>query len=234
MPAGGSAKASGWRVGSKRIGVDVIDCSSGGTLGPLADGWRARQEIWVSGAVCGKDPPRGRHHDHGRRPHRARGSGRGDPAPGVVPISSRWPGRSCTTRAGQWMRRRNLALIPVQIGAATLRLLAGEARQLRVSRARHPPGARAWAKLPIGDGRRQRLARRRRRGEIRSAHGRGLRASTDARAFRSSRRSAIDTLMAIPADDGPGGRMRIAKGALAHGQRRNLGDWQCLFTAAMH
>ena len=57
------------------LGVDLVDCSSGGTLAGAADPARPR----LPGAVRRGDPPRGRHRDRGRRPDHRAAAGRGDP-----------------------------------------------------------------------------------------------------------------------------------------------------------
>src|SRR5450631_806 len=113
----------------KARGVDVIDCSSGGTLAYSSmDG--ARSEIRLPGSLCRKNPPGSRRHNHGGGAYRA-----------CRPGGSDLEGRPCRPdRArprdhvqsqladgrGTEARRRS----QLRPGAAALFLLARQARQI--------------------------------------------------------------------------------------------------------
>ncbi len=118
----------------KAKGVDVIDCSSGGTLALLADGRRAFEEIRLPGSLRGAYPQGGRCHDHGGRAHRACRPGRSDPAAR--------PGRPDRARARDHVqseladgcRAKTRRRSRLSSGAAALFLLARQTRQVRLRR----------------------------------------------------------------------------------------------------
>ncbi len=153
----------------KRAGVDVIDCSSGGTLGhspmdgarasrygyqvPYAEKIRREADIMTMavGHIVHADQAEAILQAGSRRPHRA--GARDHVQPELA------DGRSAET----WRRS------PVQIGAAGLRLLAGKTGQLGLRRhaldLEQGPGRRC-----VGKASRQRLARRRRRGGLQATY----------------------------------------------------------------
>ncbi len=69
------------------------------------------QRVRLSGPVCGLHPPRGRHHDHGGRPHHSRRSGPKRSFRTRKPTSSLSAESSSTTRTGRWTRHRSSASI---------------------------------------------------------------------------------------------------------------------------
>ena len=128
----------------KRQGVDVIDCSSGGTLGdsPM-DSARAKQYGYQV-PMRGKNSPRGRHHDDGCRPHRACRSGRGHPQAGSCRPHRAGTRDYAQPATGRWTRRRNLACDPQFRWCRRPTPIGWQNGPTRASKARPRLGARAW------------------------------------------------------------------------------------------